>query len=87
MGLSPPFVFIVRLLSISPNYVHEEQLRSQFKLSTQHFYRGTENLKTVVLGFWVESGKGIQEKINQPEQPGAFARVVVSVVCDLFWAA
>ena len=66
---------------------HEEQLHSQFKLSTQRFYRGTENLKTTGLGFWAESGEGIQEKINQPEQPRAFARLVVSVVCDLFCAA
>ena len=48
---------------------------------------GAENLKTIVLDFWAKSGKGIQEKINQPEHPGAFARLVVSVVCDLFCAA
>ena len=48
---------------------------------------GTEKLKRIILGFWAEAGKGIQEKINQPEQPRAFACLVVSVVCDMFCAA
>ena len=65
--------------------MHEEQFAVQTGDITLLW--GTENLKTIVLGFWAESGKGIQEKINQPGQPGAFARLVVSIVCDLFRTA
>ena len=87
MGLSPSIVFIIRLLSKSSNYVHEEPVT--FAVQTVHttLLSGTEKLKTIVLGLLAESEKGIQEKINQPEQPGAFARLVVLVVCDLFCAA
>ena len=85
MGLSTPIVFIIKLLSKSSNYVHEEQFAVQ--TAWRRNASMAENLKTIVLGFWAESGKGIQEKTNQPEQPGAFARLVVSIVCDLFCTA
>ena len=51
----------------------------QFKINQIKSNRETENLKTIVLSFWAESGKGTQEKIFQHEQSGAFARLVVSV--------
>ena len=65
--------------------MHEEQFAVQ--TGDISFYGGTQNSETIILGFWAESGKGIQEKTNQPEQPGAFARFVVSIVCDLFCTA
>ena len=65
--------------------MHEEQFAVQTVDIT--LLLGTENFKTIVPGFWAESGKGIQEKINEPEQPGAFACLVVSVICDPFCAA